>query len=301
MSRSTDMLGSDNIRTFEAARPTLLGLAYRILGSRVDAEDAVQDTFMKWAKADRHEIENPFSWMTTICTRRCLDLLRSAQRSRVDYVGAWLPEPIHTPIESEVETKLDVASSLTTAFLLMLERLTPKERAAYLLHEIFDVPYPDVADTLEIKEPTCRKLVSRAKANIDRANIRHVTPLAKQDQLLAAFQAAIANGGTAELAALLADDIRLSADGGGKVPAIRHVLQGKSDVLAFIEQRLVNYWADLRWAVIDVNGGRGFVLEQDGVTVGTVSFAYDQAGKAKDIFIMRNPDKLTYLGAIAIH
>ncbi|MEL6962683.1 MAG: sigma-70 family RNA polymerase sigma factor [Pseudomonadota bacterium] len=295
------MLDPIDIQAFEAARPSLLGLAYRILGLRADAEDAVQDTFVKWANADRTVIESPISWMTKTCTRRCVDLLRSAHRSRVDYVGAWLPEPIHTPIDSTVETELDVASSLTTAFLLLLERLTPKERAAYLLHEIFDVSYTDVAETLEIKESTCRKLVSRAKANIDQANIRHVTPLAKQDQLLSAFQAAITHGATTTLADLLADDIRLSADGGGKVAAIQQVLQGKADVLAFIGKRLVNYWADYRWATIDVNGGRGFVLEQGGRTVASVSFAYDETGKAKDIFIMRNPDKLSSLGTLAIH
>ena len=125
------MLKRDDIRKFEDVRPKLLGLAYRILGSLADAEDAVQDTFEKWAKTERDEIESPASWLATSCTRRCLDLLRSAHRSRVNYVGAWLPEPVHTRIESDVERELDLASSLTTAFLLVLERLTPKERAAF--------------------------------------------------------------------------------------------------------------------------------------------------------------------------
>ncbi|WP_425450384.1 sigma-70 family RNA polymerase sigma factor [Virgifigura deserti] len=146
----------DDALVFEETRPRLLGLAYRILGSRADTEDAVQDTFLKWRKADRDKIETPAAWLTTICTRRCLDLLRSAHKSRVDYVGAWLPEPIHTPIDDGTENTLSLASSLTTAFLLMLERLTPKEWAAYLLHDIFDVSYAEVAETLDIRESTCR-------------------------------------------------------------------------------------------------------------------------------------------------
>jgi RNA polymerase sigma-70 factor (ECF subfamily) len=124
------MAERDDVQAFEASRPMLLGLAYRILGSRADAEDAVQDTFLRWQRADKGTIENAASWLTAICTRRCIDLLRSAHRSRVDYVGPWLPEPIQTPTEAMAEEKMELASSLTTAVLLLLERLTPKERAA---------------------------------------------------------------------------------------------------------------------------------------------------------------------------
>jgi RNA polymerase sigma-70 factor (ECF subfamily) len=295
------MLNREDAQIFEHARPNLLGLAYRILGSLADAEDAVQDTFLKWAKTDRKEVEKAGAWLTTTCTRRCLDLLRSAHRSRVNYVGAWLPEPIQTPIANEAEDKLDLASSLTTAFLLMLERLTPKERAAYLLHDILDVSYPEVAKALDIQESNCRKLVSRAKANIDQAKIRHRTPLEQQDQLLAAFQAAVTGGTTERLASLLSNDIRLSADGGGKVPTVLDVLRGKSVVIAFLAENLHEYWFGHQWVICDINGGRGVILKHDGVTAATVSFAYDEAGKATDIFIMRNPDKLANLGAVAIH
>jgi RNA polymerase sigma factor (sigma-70 family) len=291
----------DETRIFEAARPNLIGLAYRILGTLADAEDAVQDTFLKWRKADRDDIDNPAAWLTTICTRRCLDLLRAAHRSRVNYVGAWLPEPIHTPVENEAESRLDLASSLTTAFLLMLERLTPKERAAYLLHEIFDISYPEIAQTLDLREDACRKLVSRAKANVDQAKVRHMTPLARQDELLAAFQAAIAEGATAQLASLLSEDIQLSADGGGKAPAILEALRGKVAVLAFVDGTLRRFWAELVWINADLNGGRGIIVQQDGATIAAVSFAYDEQGRATNIYIMRNPDKLAHLGTQAIH
>jgi RNA polymerase sigma-70 factor (ECF subfamily) len=181
----------------------LLGLAYRILGSRADAEDAVQDTFIKWQGTDQSEIENPAAWLTTACTRRCIDLARAAHKTRVEYVGAWLPEPIQT--SPDEQDKLALAGSLQTAFLLVLERLTPKERAAYLLHEIFDVPYPEVARTLDMQEPACRKLVSRAKATIDQAKVRHVTPVDRQEQLLAAFEEALAAGSTDRLSSLLSN------------------------------------------------------------------------------------------------
>ena len=294
------MIDNDDVRIFENARPNLLGIAYRILGSLADAEDAVQDTFLKWARTDRENIKNAAAWLTTICTRRCLDLLRSAHHSRVNYVGPWLPEPIQTPMENDAETRLVLASSLTTAFLLMLERLTPKERAAYLLHEIFDVSYPEIAEILNIQEGACRKLVSRAKANIEQTKVRHTTTLERQDQLLAAFQAAITSGSAAKFASLLSDDIRLSADGGGKVPTVLNVLQGKAEVLTFLLEQLHEYWIDYNWVFVNINGARGIVLKHDGAAVAAVSFAYDEAGRVANIYIVRNPDKLVNTGVVAI-
>ncbi|SDL19540.1 RNA polymerase sigma-70 factor, ECF subfamily [Modicisalibacter muralis] len=292
------MADLDNAQIFQEARSQLLGLAYRILGSLADAEDAVQDTFLKWHKADRHTIDAPVAWLTTVCTRRCLDLLRSAHKSRVDYVGTWLPEPIHTPIEEGVENASELAGSLTTAFLLTLERLTPKERAAYLLHDIFEVPYPEIAETLELKESACRQLVSRARVNIEQAKVRHATPLERQEQLLAAFEAAVTSGSASAFAALLSDDVQLATDGGGRVPALLEALHGKAAVVEFIVERLGRFWADYRWVALDINGCRGLVLRQEGkvVTVAAVSFAYDDAGRVTNIYIMRNPDKLSRLG-----
>ena len=300
MSQGTDMSQSSDLQAFERVRPKLLGLAYRILGSLADAEDAVQDTFVKWTGADRRRIDNPAAWLTTACTRRCLDLLRAAHRARVDYVGAWLPEPVQSAVEADTDGDPDLATSLTTAFLLLLERLTPKERAAYLLREIFDVPYPEIAATLELGEGACRKLVSRARAHVDRAKVRHATPPDRQTSLLSAFRAAVTSGDTAPLAALLSSEIRLSTDGGGRVPALLDILQGKDAVAGFLSGSLRRYWEGFQWRPADINGAGGFVLEQDGRTVAAVSFAYDPAGLATDIYIMRNPDKLARLGAIAV-
>lgn len=273
----------------------LVGLAYRILGSRADAEDAVQDTFLKWQAADRQTIDIPHAWLTMTCTRRCLDLLGNAHRARVDYVGAWLPEPIPTTVVSDAERSMQLANSLSTAFLLLLERLSPKERAAYLLHEIFDTPYAEIAAMLELKEPACRKLVSRARSNLQTAEVRHAPPRERQQALLEAFRLAITEGVTSRLAALLSAEIRLSADGGGKVPTIPEPLHGQADVLAFLANRLRDYWADYQWLEADINGGRGIVLQQQGSVTAAVTFGYDPSGQATDIFIVRNPDKLARL------
>src|SRR3546814_10555562 len=148
----------EGLTEFEQARPGLLGLAYRILGSRADAEDAVQDTFLKWQANDRAGIDNPRAWLTTVCTRHCLDVLRSADRARVEYVGPWLPEPVQTANDDLMEASSPehasaLASSLTTAFLPALQRLTPKERAAYLMHGIFDGSYPEVAPPHALPDP----------------------------------------------------------------------------------------------------------------------------------------------------
>jgi RNA polymerase sigma-70 factor (ECF subfamily) len=286
------MLDRNDVLAFEQSRSRLLGLAYRILGSWADAEDAVQDTFLKWQGADGSLVENPASWLTTACTRRCIDMLRAPNRARIDYVGPWLPEPIQTATTEFPEDGLSLASTLSTAFLLMLERLTPKERAAYLLHDVFEMTYPETAQTLNLQESTCRKLVSRARENIAQAKVRHLTPLARQEQLLAAFEAAITSGSTDPLAALLSDEIELSADSGGKVPTIQQILHGKATVLAFVTQAR-QWWNTYEWIISEINGHRGIILRKDGATTASISFAYDEDGAVTNIYIMRNPDKLS--------
>ncbi|WEX77650.1 RNA polymerase sigma factor SigJ [Sinorhizobium numidicum] len=291
------MARDDKTGIFEEARPRLLGLAYRILGSRADAEDAVQDTFLKWQEIDDMAVASPAAWLTTTCTRRCLDLLKAAHRKRVDYVGAWLPEPIHTASDDNVEEKFALTSSLTTAFLLMLERLTPKERAAYLLHEIFGQAYDEIAAALDVQEAAARKLVSRAKSNVGVDQARYQTPRERQEELLTAFHAAIHGGSIAGLSALLSADVKLTADGGGKAATVLGVLSGKDAVMAFIAERLTEYWSHYRWETADLNGGRGIILRGEGADeiAATVSFGHDAEGRVADIFIVRNPDKLAQL------
>lgn len=251
-------------KLFEARREFLTGLAYRILGSLADAEDAVQETWLKWLHADRSSIENPAAWLTAICTRHCIDVLRSAQRARVDYVGIWLPEPIQTATASTPERVVELASSLSMAFLLLLERLAPKERAAYLLHEIFDRPYPDVAAVLGVSEAACRKLVSRARMNVGHPDARNVVPPERQEAMLTAFRLAVETGDTRRLETFLSEDIELRADGGGKVPANPEPLVGRREVLDFVSGKLRDFWRSWEWRATVINGLRAALLYEHG-------------------------------------
>lgn len=283
---------------FETRRPFLTGLAYRILGSLAEAEDAVQDTWLKWRGAERGAISNPAGWLTAACTRRCIDMLRSARRARVDYVGAWLPEPIQTMTDETPESAAELSSSLSLAFLLVLERLAPKERAAYLLREIFDQPYEDVAGALGVQEAACRKLVSRARSRIGRAEPGSVVPKDRQEKLLAAFQTAITTGTTAQLAALMTEDIELRADGGGKALALLHPLAGKADVLGFLGETLHQHWQGYTWQPVDINGTRGALVFDGAQIVASICLACDVEGRLTGIYIMRNPDKLARIGDV---
>jgi len=282
------MLDDRDLALFEAARPALRGLAYRILGSLAEAEDAVQDTFLKWQAAERSGIAVPEAWLTTVCTRRCLDLVKSAHRSRVDYVGPWLPEPVHTATD---DAPAELAASVTTAFLLLLDRLTPKERAAYLLREIFDHDYAEVARILGLQEAACRKLVSRAQAAVRRAKSRQVVPADQQERLLDAFQLAVNSGATEPLSALLADDIALRADGGGKAAAADRVLRGRDEVLSFLTKVLGSAWPLWRQVRQEINGVLGMVLFEGEVVRASITFGFDADGAVSDIYIMRNPEK----------
>ncbi|WP_277590864.1 RNA polymerase sigma factor SigJ [Pseudomonas chlororaphis] len=290
----------DDTTVFESRRSFLLGLAYRLLGSRAEAEDVVQDLFIKWLEADKASIATPAAWLTTACTRHCIDLLRSAQRSRLQYIGTWLPEPIHSLHHDSPEQSHELASSLSTAFLLLLERLTPKERAAYLLYDIFDLDYPQVAQTLGVQEATCRKLVSRAKASLGNTQARYQPEPSRQQQLLSAFHSAITSGSTQGLAAMLSEDVELCADGGGKASAIRETLYGVEAVLGFVGESLSRYWREYQWQEVEINGGRGVVLRGEGEVVAVVSFGYDVEGRVNRVFIVRNPEKLVGLGRIGL-
>jgi RNA polymerase sigma factor (sigma-70 family) len=303
MSRSRVHAGdiASMVDSLDLVRGTLLGLAYRMLGSRTEAEDAVQDTFVRWQEAERTEIRNAAAWLTMTCTRRCIDLLRRAERHRLDYVGAWLPEPVHTPASPPDECAIPLASSLATAFLLVLERLSPQERAAYLLHDIFELTYPRIAQTLGLNEAACRKLVSRARISIGQAKARvEPPPLTRQEQLLCAFREAIETGDADAFAAMLSDDIEIQHDSGGKVPAAIHVLQGKQGVVDFVRKFLHHVWRKYQWTVVDLNGARAVLLDNGGVIVTAVTIGFDSNGVATNIYILRNPDKLASLSMTSI-
>lgn len=283
------------IKTFDSARPQLEGLAYRILGSVVEAEDAVQDTFIKWQAADRAVIEHPQAWLTTVCTRQALDMLKAAHKKRVSYVGTWLPEPLHTIEQATAEDSLEIASNLSTAFLLLLERLTPKERAAYLLFDVFATDYSEIAAMLRMEEPAVRKLVSRARRHISEGKVRYRPAAQDQQRFLSAFQDAVKTGNTGRLAGLLSDDVELRADGGGKAITISKTLSDKRHILKFIRTVLSPAWDGSVARIMDLNEQKSLVFSKKGTLHTVVSFACDAEGKVTDLYLMRNPEKLELL------
>ncbi|GAB5467416.1 MAG: RNA polymerase sigma factor SigJ [Rhodospirillales bacterium] len=280
------------LEAFEAARPRLMGIAYRLLGSLAEAEDAVQDVAAKWFAGNAERIEEPAAWLTRLCTNRCLDLLKSAQRSRSDYVGPWLPDQLLVDPAPDAAEQLEVASSLTTAFLLLLERLTPKERAAYLLHDIFGLSFKEVAETLGLQETGCRKLASRARKLVTQERVRFVPDAARQAELLALFRAAVGEGALAPLLAALTEDVTLRADSGGKVTAVRKVLSGRAAVGRFLGKGLYRFWSPATFETLAVNGGQGLLVRKGAEIYAVVTFGFTAQGRIADIFILRNPEKI---------
>ncbi|MBB5515395.1 RNA polymerase sigma-70 factor (ECF subfamily) [Rubricella aquisinus] len=279
---------------FETHRPLLMGIAYRLLGTASDAEDAVQDVFLKWYEhASNDRIENPKAWLTKVCTNRCLDALRSAHHRRMSYVGPWLPEPLQTETVDSAEDTMDAGNTLDYAFMVMLERLTPKERAAYLLREVFDCDYGEVADILEISEVNCRQVVSRARRHVSNGSKRIENAPRVQRTLLAAFRQALQTGDTRRFAALLSRSAELHADGGGKVIAAQEVIHGDATISHFVMHGLYHAWRGLTLEEVQINGGPGLLLRQGTQVMGCITCEINTEGQAARLFIIRNPDKLS--------
>jgi len=278
--------------TFETHRPRLIRLAYRMLGSIAEAEDAVQDAWPRWAGADREEIADPAAWLARVVTRLCLDRLRAARARREAYVGPWLPEPL---IEDLAEDPLERAEDVSVAFLLALQRLSPLERAAFLLHDVFDEDYASLARTLGREEAACRQLLSRARTHLKDAKPRFSLPQEATARLAAAFLDAARRNDPAALAALLADDCVLITDGGGKRKAALRPMVGRDDVLALLKGLAwrKSWPPPGRVRPARINGYPGVVLEDDDGAQ-TIAFEPDEDGRLAAIYIVRNPDKLRH-------
>ncbi|WP_120498128.1 RNA polymerase sigma factor SigJ [Kiloniella sp. EL199] len=286
------MMAETKTDMFELARPRLMGLAYRLLGSISDAQDIVQDTYLKWISYSGPEIENPAGWLSRVCTNRCLDELKSANRQKLDYIGSWIPDQIQTEFEVSAEEQLEIASSLTTAFLLLLERLTPKERAAYLLHDVFSMPFDEVACILDMQSANCRKLATRAREYVAKNNVRHVPEKQHQEKLLEAFQEAIKTGNVKILGTMLRAESDLRADSGGKVLAVQDVIVGHDAICRFVEDILSHAWSEMTMTTQILNGTLGLLIVDEGNVHATLSFGYDAKGQISQIYIMRHPEKL---------
>ena len=284
--------------TFQSLRPHLFSVAYRMLGSAAEAEDAVQDAWLRSAAAPAG-LASARAWLTTVVTRLCLDRLKSARARREEYVGPWLPEPVPTGAIESAEDITARRESVTLAFLVLLETLTPAERAAFLLREVFDGDYAEVAAVLETTPEAARQMVHRAKARLTEGRPRFDAPPERQREIVARFFEVLNDGDLARLEEYLAADVVFSADGGGKVAAARRPVIGAAAVgrLMLGLWRQGRGWADrLRVDLQDINGEPAWVVRRDG-TIESVFVFSTRDERIQAINVVRNPDKLTWLSS----
>jgi RNA polymerase sigma-70 factor (ECF subfamily) len=286
-------------------------LAYRMLGSRAEAEDIVQEAWLRWAEVDESTVENAGAYLSRLVTNLCLDKLRSAAAQREQYVGIWLPEPLlddeaHFGWVPGPEKQAEFAQDVSVAFMLALERLSPLERAAFLLHDVFDLDYDEVARHLGRSEAACRQLGSRARKRIKADYARREVSPSERDRLVDAFMNAIRNQDVAALAQVLTADAVLMADGGGKVSAVRQPLRGNALIartfIGFAQLPTSRGW---RLVPAMVNGMPGCLVVDDlagGQLVQTIALApsADEPGHAGALYVQRNPDKLRAI-ALRLH
>lgn len=282
----------DATQAFEAQRPRLKRLAYRMLGSVAEAEDVVQDAWIRWTRAP-DDVADPAAWLVRTATRLSIDRLRAAKAERAHYRGPWLPEPLVEPLTAD---PVERAEDVSVAFLLALERLSPLERAVFLLHDVFDEDYAAVAETLGRSEPAVRQLASRARDHVRDAQPRFSISDERAAQLAQAFVAASVQADVSALSSLLAADAVMVTDGGGKRKAALRILSGREDIVDFFQR--------LKWrggvAVAEsfsfarINGAPGVVLTfADGPE--TMAIEADAEGRIAAIYAVRNPDKLAHL------
>ncbi|WP_200957617.1 RNA polymerase sigma factor SigJ [Phenylobacterium sp. Root700] len=284
-----------DIEAFEAQRPRLTRLAYRMLGSVAEAEDVVQDAWLRWTRTG-DEVLDPAGWLVRVTSRICIDRMRSAKAQREAYRGPWLPEPL---IEELNVDPVERAEDVSVAFLLALERLSPLERAVFLLHDVFDEDYGSVAETLGRNEAAVRQLATRARAHVRDNRPRFTVSQEDAAKLAAAFMAAAAQGDMAALSAVLAEDAVMVSDGGGKRKASLRPLIGREDIIRLLEGIAWRAGGEEVWPLsfraVRINGYPGIVMEREDGPM-TVAFQPGEDGKLAAIYMVRNPDKLTRLG-----
>lgn len=288
---------------YEDLRRRGFGIAYRMLGSVSEAEDIVQEALLRMHRTQEEgeEIRAPRAYMSTLVTRLAIDELRSARARRETYVGEWLPEPIVGPAPDDPAAEAELADSLSMAFLQMLERLTPEQRAAFLLHDVFAYPFPEVANVLQRSETSVRKLASRARSRVTEEAPRYEVEREEQERLAERFMAAARSGEVKELEALLTEDVGLHGDGGGEAPALARPLFGRTRVA----RALLSWFsviADTPGIAIElttVNGQAGAVTrDEDGGVISVLSFDIAD-GRVQGIRSVVNPHKLAHLGPVA--
>jgi RNA polymerase sigma-70 factor, ECF subfamily len=294
MEAETMPQGSSEV--FDELRPLLFSIAYRMLGSVMDAEDVVQDAYVRWLEASAADVRSPRAYLATIVTRLSINHLRSARVQREVYVGPWLPEPLVTDQTPDQSSTLELAESLSMAFLVLLERLSPVERAVFLLHEVFDLDYAEIARIVEKTEANCRQVLARAKKHVGAPRARFKADPTQAEGLMRRFNQAASAGDMQGLLAVLAEDITLWADGGGKSPgAALKPVRGASSVARFvigIMRRVVPPETTVRPA--EINGQPGFIAYATGRPQAALIFDIRDE-RIHAIYAIGNPDKLQTL------
>ena len=282
----------DRGETFERHRGLLFGVAYRMLGSASDAEDVVQEAFLRWQHAADEDIASPRAWLSTVVTRLAIDHLRSARTQREIYVGPWLPEPLVTDRAPAAGDRLARAESLSMAFLVMLETLGPVERAVFLLREVFDYSYDEIAGIVGRSADNCRQMLHRARQHLVDGRPRFAASPEDHERLTQQFLATVASGDVPALVAMLADDVTLWSDGGGKRVAARNPIYGPDRVTRFllgVLRKVPHEYLDVR--ALRVNGAPGLVAYVGGRATSVISLEV-RDGRISGIRIVVNPDKL---------
>lgn len=281
-----------NADIFAAERPRLFGIAYRMLGSRADAEDVLQDAWLRWQEADVDTLRSTQAWLTTIVTRLSIDRMRSAKALREVYIGPWLPEPLADVDPATPESKAEMASDLSVAFLNLLERLGQQERAAFVLHDAFDCDYDDIAEVLGKSEAACRQLVHRARARVTAERRRFKVDEQTRTRMLERFINAANRGDLDSLKSLFASDARLISDGGGKAVAVRRVLHGAERIARLWYAVLRRRGLRVERRIIRVNGELGIETRFNGKLHSVTTI--DTDGEfIHNYYTIANPDKLT--------
>lgn len=281
-------------------RPRLLGLAYRMLADVDEAEDVVQEAFLRWHLADHEAVRAPEAWLVTVVTRLSVDRLRRLQTERSAYQGPWLPEPIATEpalapaSPPPTDRAAELASDLSIALLLLLERLAPVERAALLLRDVFDTDYVEIARILERSADAVRQLVHRARSRVRAERTRVAVPPCEQERILDRYMNALSEGDAPALLALLAPDVVLGSDGGGRVRAARRWLRGADRVARFLLGVSRKFGRDYRRQLTELNGRPAVLVFADGV-LASVTTAEVEDGRIRALHVMRNPEKLRHV------
>jgi RNA polymerase sigma-70 factor, ECF subfamily len=282
---------SDRVALFNQHRQRLYGIAYRMLGSRDDADDMVQEAYLRWHRTDLERVQTPQAWLVTIVTRLCIDRLRAARTERENYIGPWLPEPLEGCPVSPADAQTELASDLSVAFLTVLERLAPEERAAFLLHEVFDSEYAEIARILGKNEAACRQIVHRARERVRRDRPRFTVSETARTRLLQRFLAALHDEDKDSLLSLFAADATWTSDGGGKAKAARKVIRGAELITRFALGVWRIFLSKMTHRLTTINGQAGLVTFSGKRPVCVITIDTDGV-HILAAFAVLNPDKL---------